>query len=68
MPATEALIDKCLDSGWRLSPSIGNTALIPPEGDPRISWCATWEKVKYDGGIVYVPHWAKPGKYEEKDL
>lgn len=61
----EALISSCLESGWTLhgvkTDPTQMCLLIPPEGDPRLTWCATWEKVKYHGNFVLVPHWAQPG-------
>lgn len=63
------LIKRCLESGWRLSPTpIEQTqSLIPPEGDPRINWCAIWEKIVYEGSVVLVPHWAQPGTYKDSN-
>lgn len=69
----EELIKQCIESGWRLcdvtdeDKGMTVTPLIPPEGDPRLSWCATWEKVAYEGRSILVPHWASPGKYKEPE-
>lgn len=72
MTPIQELIKNCLDSGWRLSGFTdgGHTTqyfLVPPEGDPRINWCAEWEKVSYDGKSIAVPHWAWPGGYNAKE-
>lgn len=65
MTANEELIDKCLASGWNITCWHGEfNALTPPSGDPRLFWCAQWEKVPYKDIVVFVPHWAAPDRYE----
>ncbi len=66
----EALINSCLASGWILDRVTYTPnqmlSLLPPKGDPRRNWCAMWEKVKFEGKIVLVPHWAQSGSFKYK--
>lgn len=65
----ETLIKNCLNAGWRIQEASDGKStvsfLTPPENDPRLSWCATWEPVSYEGKSVLVPHWADPTPYKE---